>query len=732
MRFFTRFSTLVLATLFMGSLSATTDLPVLPAGFTFTEDCSEASAVAGTTYYVRTDGNDNNNGLSDSPGGAVRTIQKGVDKMSGGDILIVGNGTYNVSSQVYIDQKNGTSSRRTVIKSKNRWGAKVRSSSQYGVFEIRNSDYITVDGFDLGMQNPNASNNQGTGLQAWTSDHVVFQNNYVHDCGCGGISFREGDYVTIQTNVARDNAKKSRFNCSGISIYQPNQKNNNAGFHLIIRRNVAFENECDLPFDVGAGTFSKPTDGNGIILDDFNNTQSSPYPPYKAETLIENNLVFNNGGAGIKVYEVDNATIRHNTAWHNNRILKNYSGTPGDIAVTYSPGIFKVFNNVSVSLNDNACSALEYINTPGFGYMNRQHNLLVGNIRMPSNNSRWGEGGDKKAGRGSQDYARFANATTSIGSFSSVNNFDQYFRLKSDSPGNNAGKNDLKSSRDLENVSRPQNGTVEMGCYEGTTGTGGGGGGGGTTTSNNWVYRDGFTSGWNNWSYGGTVTLKDAGIKKNGQYACKFQSSKSWGALSFRHNSGKTGNNLNSIKFWARKWTDNPNYTAKFRVRTTDSAAKGWRNFTPTNSFKQFSFTKAQLGNPGTVKRMDWNVPNNRTLWVDDVRLVYVTNNQGTVELELNDGATGELGETQLSVFPNPNNGNFTVELNLPTAQDRVVMTVSDMTGRIVDNTFLPMYAGLNRMHVDLAGTTLTPGVYLVRFQTADGQLNLTERVVIK
>jgi len=720
-----RFGTLVLTTLFVGFLSLPLNAEV---SSNAPESCSEA-VVAGTTYYVRTDGNDNNDGRADNANRAVRTIQKGVDLMGGGDILIVGNGTYNISGQVYIDNKDGTSSRRTVIKSKNRWGAKIRTSSQFGGIEIRNSDWITVDGFDIGASNPSSSNNKGTGLEAWTSNHVVFQNNYVHDCGCGGISFREGDYVTIQTNVVRDNAKISNFNCSGISIYQPNQKNNNAGFHIIIRRNVAFENECDVPFNVGAGNFNQPTDGNGIILDDFNNTQGSSYPPYKAKTLIENNLAFNNGGAGIKVFETDNATIRHNTTWHNCRILKNYSGTPGEIAVTYSPGIFEVHNNVAVSLNDAACSALEWINSNNSGYMNRQSNLLVGTIKMPSDNSKWGASNDLTTGRGNQSYAGLVNPTTSIGGFSSVNNFDQYFRLTSSSPGNNSGDNSRKSGRDLENVTRPQNGTVERGCYEGTT-TGGGGGGGGT--SNTWVYRDGFTSGWANWSYGGNVTIKDAGIKKNGTHSAKFQSNQSWGALSFRHNNGKTGSNLNSIKFWARKWTDNPNYTAKFRVRTNDNNANGWRNFNPTNTFVQYSFTKAQLGNPGTVKRMDWNVANGRTLWVDDVRLVYNTSNRGTVEVEVGDRDQDSVAEPELNVFPNPNDGNFTINLNAPADDDAVHMRLIDGNGRVLDQAVVPVFAGSNRLHMKMGSKRLPAGVYLLQFANADGTLNLVERVMIR
>ena len=707
MQLFYRLSALALALLFVGTLQA-------------------------TTYYVRTDGNDNNDGKADSAGRAFRNVQKGLGTMRGGDVLIIGNGTYYFNSRFDFNDKSGTASRRTVIKAKNRWGAKIIGQGQWGILQINRSSYLTVQGLDIRHQYPNDyARNKGTGLESFDSDYVTFRENYVRDCGCGGISFREGDYGVIERNVTRDNAKTSEYNCSGISIYQPEQLNNNSGFHLIVRQNVSFENECNQPFTPGG--FDRPTDGNGIILDDFNNTQRSGFAAYKAGTLVENNLVFNNGGAGIKVFETDNATIRHNTAWHNSRILRNYTGTPGDISVTYSPGLFNIYNNVSVSLNDGRCSALEYINTPGYGYMNRQHNLLVGNIRMPGDNTKWGQGGDKTAGRGSQDYAKFANATTSIGGFSSVNNFDQYFRLKSNSPGNNAGKNNVASGKDLENQNRPQNGTVEMGCYEGTTGTG-------TpppptnSTNNNWVYRDNFTSGWANWSYGGSFQKQDSGIKKNGSFAAKFQSNKNWGAMSLHHNSGKTGNNLNSIKFWARKWRDNGNYRARVRVRTAStSGAKAWRNFNPTNTFQQFSFSKANLGNPNTIKRIDINVPNGNTIWVDDLRLVYNTSSLGTVEVEVLDELIREEELISgVNVFPNPSTGNFTVSFAAPRDMTGVTMTLSDMTGRVVDRADMSVYEGNNRLHVNPAKGTLAPGMYLLRFVTEEGTLQLTERVIIR
>lgn len=64
--------------------------------------CSLAGA---TTYYVRTDGNNSNTGLTDSAGGAWLTIQKAANVMAAGDTTIVGNGTF---SEIVITKTNGT------------------------------------------------------------------------------------------------------------------------------------------------------------------------------------------------------------------------------------------------------------------------------------------------------------------------------------------------------------------------------------------------------------------------------------------------------------------------------------------------------------------------------------------------------------------------------------------------------------------------------------------------
>jgi hypothetical protein len=84
----------------------------------------------------------------------------------------------------------------------------------------------------------------------------------------------------------------------GLEVYNSDEQGKSSGItiaegidhnfkshHIIIRGNVAFENECDLPFVPGG--FSTPTDGNGIIVDDLYRSQANPEDSYKQDVLIE-------------------------------------------------------------------------------------------------------------------------------------------------------------------------------------------------------------------------------------------------------------------------------------------------------------------------------------------------------------------------------------------------------------------------------------------------------------
>ena len=450
----------VLSTVYFLLMIGDNDTPV------YLDDVSIREATPGRTepgvFYVNPEGSDDNSGEVNTPDGAWQTVTYAVSQLIGGDTLLIADGLY-LENNLSLDGINGSPEAYTVIKSINRWGAKIEKNTEYGiVLPIANCSYVEVDGIEVFNNRGEESDNKAAGVQVAQSHHITVKNVYAHDCGCNGISGRESDYMTFERNVLRDNAKKSEYNCSGLSIYQPIAIDNEPGYHLIIRDNVAFENECRLPFTPLG--FTTPTDGNGIILDDFNQTQSEGIPAFLAATLVENNLSFNNGGAGIKVFEVDNMTLRNNTTWHNNYVLEEFTANVGEIGLQQVTGAMEVYNNIMVknfgqrghgfALQANEGTTATLVNNVIVG-----STLYEGQTPTLRNNQVVTE--DR------QSYPEFANATEGV-ELTSRDAFKAYFGLRETSPALDAGDASLASATDLNGVARPVGAGVDIGAYEGS------------------------------------------------------------------------------------------------------------------------------------------------------------------------------------------------------------------------------------------------------------------------
>lgn len=251
-----------------------------------------------TTYYVATTGSDSGNGSSSSP---FRTIAKAMRiDLKPGDEVVVRAGTYNEMVRI---SKNGSADQYIVLRSEKPGAAKITppSDKDYGIHIA--ADYVQVDGFEI-------SGARKAGITANLVHHVKITNNESHDNKAHGISATRSDFVTIEGNVTYDNASVGAR--SGISVFQPQNINGDTsskGFRIIVRDNISYDNVTK------TGAHS---DGNGIIMDDFRSTKAANSKAYLFPSLVENNVVYNNGGKGIQVAWSDYVTVRNNTSWHNN------------------------------------------------------------------------------------------------------------------------------------------------------------------------------------------------------------------------------------------------------------------------------------------------------------------------------------------------------------------------------------------------------------------------------
>ena len=126
--------------------------------------------------------------------------------------------------------------------------------------------------------------------------------------------------------------------------------------------------------------FGRPTDGNGIVVDDTINSQqpTGNNQLYSGTILVENNLCYNNGGQGVHYFQSENVTIRNNTLYRN---LRSFD-FGGEVSVVRGNDVL-VYNNI-LCANTNKSAALKF--EGGFVWFDR--NLIHNGPTPGVNNGR--------------------------------------------------------------------------------------------------------------------------------------------------------------------------------------------------------------------------------------------------------------------------------------------------------------------------------------------------------
>jgi parallel beta-helix repeat protein len=430
-------------------------------------------SISATNYFVRTDGNNNNTGRSNTTGGAWRSVNdalygycnwgagptgQGVPMLPG-DTLFVNDGVYVENGYTFglkIANIAGSNTNRFVLKAVNKWAAKLEVASKYNCFNIDNSKGVTIDGFDIYAADTSTNIFSGIMIND-PSEFVTVRNCKIHNFGLGGVGGNGGNII-IENNYVYDNSVRNPGNGSGINFYHPKVVSTNrlaGGYGHIIRGNRVYNNYCTQSYTTVGGTFSTPTDGNGIIIDDWNFTQDASGTPFKVPCLIENNVCFKNGGSGIRVYDSDNVTIRNNTCYYNSWVTATYpSGSgdypSGDIGVSCETGKgnrIVVVNNICIS--DPSLPASNY----GIGLGNK---LTNSSVSYNYTNKLFFTAGGTANVLGTNP--QFVNATVVPATAD--------FHLVKTSPAINIGLNSNAAATDYDGVARPQAGTVDAGSYE--------------------------------------------------------------------------------------------------------------------------------------------------------------------------------------------------------------------------------------------------------------------------
>ena len=185
--------------------------------------------------------------------------------------------------------------------------------------------------------------------------NINYPNNIVID-GCiisnfsgGGIVSQYADYVTIQWNIIYDCAWYTCYAASGISVAQGvDPANTYKGYKTIVRNNIVYGNKTLVKW-ISTRNYS---DGNGIIADLNHNVPNEGLQvvdDYDGKTLFQNNICYNNGGAGLSAVSANNVNFIGNTVYKNGTRPQNKGGAYANLAYGYDSQNNRVINNIVVA-----------------------------------------------------------------------------------------------------------------------------------------------------------------------------------------------------------------------------------------------------------------------------------------------------------------------------------------------------------------------------------------------
>ena len=296
-------------------------------------------------YYVSTGGIDSNHGSASSPWrtlahaaaqnlmpGSCVNVAPGVYRQ--GAPLNIVHGGVQASPAGYVAWRCKTMPFRFsggILQGEGN-GCVIRANTVMFALVPVSASYVIFDGFEIDGNSFEAQ--RGFQVSGPGIDHSWLLNSDVHHCGQNGIALVWSDWLFVIHDVWHDNSACSvQFIApcretigsygSGLSIWEPNLISGylptpadnafcstipvDACFHIVVEYNVAFHN-------YNGQTGSGNTDGEGIIFDTWNNE------PYIGAGLIMGNVVYDNGGSGIEVFDSARSgtiVITNNTTFDN-------------------------------------------------------------------------------------------------------------------------------------------------------------------------------------------------------------------------------------------------------------------------------------------------------------------------------------------------------------------------------------------------------------------------------
>jgi hypothetical protein len=178
--------------------------------------------------------------------------------------------------------------------------------------------------------------------------HIRVADCLIEYCGTDGIWASEVDYLAVENNTIRNNcwtsveAVSAGFSCM---MYADFDKIDNVT-KILVRNNQIYGNQRKTKKKVKDWA-PEIFNGNGMLFDA--NSEAYIYPDfYLGRTLIQNNLVYGNGGGGIQNWGCHRLDVVNNTIYHNG-ISPELRW--GNIGLDFCKDV-RIVNNIVVALPD--------------------------------------------------------------------------------------------------------------------------------------------------------------------------------------------------------------------------------------------------------------------------------------------------------------------------------------------------------------------------------------------
>jgi hypothetical protein len=329
--------------------------------------CFCALPALGSTYYLSTSGSDSNSGTSTSQ--AWLTPHH---NLNCGDVIQAASGSYNGWHFWEGEWGTVTGTGHCVAELHcTTFDTCIVDTSQNGTtgsFWVDQSHWM-IDGWEVRGSVANSSivscfvASPNTSTPANIKD-IIFANDIANGCqnagfsahNLGGSTTISYDYVNFIGDIAYNAAQTSNECDSGFGIYQPIVADYTTGTHIYIAGNFSYGNVNPNPC---AGT--KPTDGEGIIIDTLDYSQGGG-TPYVAQVAIENNIVVNNGGRGLEVTNNSAGSqhayvfFKNNTSWGNERDTNQlYCLGNGELLINNAKNV-QAFNGIYATSTADGCT----------------------------------------------------------------------------------------------------------------------------------------------------------------------------------------------------------------------------------------------------------------------------------------------------------------------------------------------------------------------------------------